>query len=405
MENIDKNMTRAAINKRFTRRTYVFLLRVYLHFFKIVNDSKCNININLLNKFKAVNIIDSSSWKIPKALKRVLPGYNDAGCKIQMMLDYKTGITRLLNILKENCNDQGYSKRMKKQIRPDDLFLFDLGYSIPTFLKMITEQMAFFVSRFSYYATNLYVKKENGFHKVDILDVLKNLKYKRTITEFEYYVGNKNIKTQVRFFAVKLPEKVINEKRRKTRKKFKREGKVPSAKILELCAWNLLMTNIPAEKGITVKEILSFYPIRWTIELFFKQLKSGLAIHKTEVKKNVYRLKCELLGKCIVMAFISFCYSVSRARAWQILGKEISFEKTVKFFKRHATFLYLAIANTKRLLKFVENAINKIICNCQKNRQNSRNNSLDGLIGQLNYKNYKYVNANNSNLVRTACLS
>ncbi|QTA88891.1 transposase [Desulfonema magnum] len=35
-----------------------------------------------------------------------------------------------------------------------------------------------------------------------------------------------------------------------------------------------------------VRTILAFYPIRWSVELFFKQFKSVLNIHKTEVKNN-----------------------------------------------------------------------------------------------------------------------
>ncbi|MCP4346084.1 MAG: hypothetical protein GY795_11240 [Desulfobacterales bacterium] len=41
------------------------------------------------------------------------------------------------------------------------------------------------------------------------------------------------------------------------------------------------------------------------------------------------------MGKAIVAVFISFCYSKARRSAWQISGKEISFDKTVKYFKRN----------------------------------------------------------------------
>lgn len=350
------------------------------------------MDIELLNKFNAINIIDSSSWKIPEALKKVFPGYNGAGCKIQMMLDYKTGIIRLLDILKENFNDQNYSKKMKKQINSNDLFLFDLGYSIPVFLKTITERLAFFISRFNYYAVSLYVKKEDSFHKIDILDVLKKLKHKNSIIEFEYYVGNKTIKVKIRFLAMRVPEEVSNQRRRKARKKAAKKGKTPSKKTLALCDWHFLMTNIPVEKGIDVKEIIGFYPIRWSIELLFRQLKSVLAIHKTEVKTNAYRLKCEILGKCIVVMFISLFYSIARAKTWQLFGKEISFEKTVKYFKRNVACLFeLLLISTRKSLDFIEKMINKIIHVCQKNRQSSRKNSLDTLIDRLSYESFKYV--------------
>ena len=122
------------------------------------------------------------------------------------------------------------------------------------------------------------------------------------------------------------------------------------------------MTNIPVEKGIDIRTILAFYPIRWSVELFFKQLKSILKIHKTEVKSNKNRLKCEVLGKCIVAMFISYCYSKARSDAWRILGKEISFDKTVKYFKRNiAGLVELISVSVSKTVQHVKKMIIKII--------------------------------------------
>ena len=172
-KNITENMTRMAINKRFTEKSYNFLLGIYSHFFKVLNDKAHKINVAVINKFGAIKIIDSSSWKIPKALSIVLKGYNGAGCKIQMLIDYATGLIQLLDITKESFNDQSYSKTIKKQVQAGDLFIFDLGYSIPVFLRTIAERLAFFLSRFNYHAMRLYVKRGDIFCEVDILEVLK----------------------------------------------------------------------------------------------------------------------------------------------------------------------------------------------------------------------------------------
>ena len=172
-ENLTENMTRVAINKRFTAESYNFLMKIYSNFFKVLNDDAKKIDVATINKFSAIKIIDSSSWKIPKAFSTVFKGYNGAGCKIQMMIDYATGLIQLLDITKESFNDQSYSKMMKDQIHKGELLIFDLGYSIPIFLKTIAEQCAFFLSRFNYHAMRLYVKKNGIFYDVDILKVLK----------------------------------------------------------------------------------------------------------------------------------------------------------------------------------------------------------------------------------------
>lgn len=383
-------ISRAAINKRFTKEAHKFFLGIYFYFFRILRKNSRIANIDLLNKFKAIKIIDSSSWEIPKALKEIFPGYNEAGCKIQLLLDYKTGLMRLLDIVKESFNDQNYSKTLKKIIKQDELWIFDLGYSIIEFLEIIIKKTAFFLSRFNYHAHNLYIRKGEEFYKTDILTILRRAKTFKSITEFaEFYVGNKKAKIKVRFIVIRLPEEVANERRRKAKKAARKQL---SKESLELCNWILLMTNIPQEKAIDVKEIILLYPIRWQIELFFKQLKSVLQIHKSEVKSNVYRLRCEILGKCIVALFMSFCYSVASSITWQALGKEISIGKTARCFKRNIVFLQqLLSCSIGRAVDFIKELIMKIIETCQKNRQKSRKNSLDALIDGAGCENLKYI--------------
>ena len=190
---------------------------------------------------------------------------------------------------------------------------------------------------------------------------------------------------------MRMPEEATKEKRRKVRLTASKSSKRPSKETLELCNWLFLMTNIPEEKKINVREILALYPIRWSIELFFKQIKSVFEIHKTKVKNNEYRLKCEVLGKCIVAMFMSYCYSVARSIKWQLCSQEISIEKTAKYFKRNIACLFeMLLISICKAHNFIEKMIMKIINTCQKDRQKKRKNSLDILIEQSIYKDLKY---------------
>lgn len=317
------------------------------------------------------------------------------------MYDYKSGVINLLEVTEETFNDQKYSKTIGDHIHIDDLFIFDLGYSIADTLKMIDEKNAYFVCRFNYAGINLYIKNEETYDKFNILDALKKLNSNKTIYEFEYYVGNKDKKIKIRLFVIKAPQEVADKRRRRLYQNAKKRGSCPKKESLELCDWTFYMTNIPVEKGINIRTILAFYPIRWSVELFFKQLKSILNIHKTEVKNNEYRLKCEVLGKCIVAMFISYCYSKARSCAWRRLGKEISFDKTVKYFKRNiAGLVELVSISGSKAIKHVKKMIIQIIITCQKNRQKSRKNSLDMLIEGSIYENYKHLKINQIRLMR-----
>ena len=160
------------------------------------------------------------------------------------------------------------------------------------------------------------------------------------------------------------------------------------------------MTNIPAEKNIDIKELLALYPIRWAIELYFKQLKSILQIHKTEVKNNPNRLKCEIMGKAIVALFICFCYSTTRSHTWKVFHEEISFEKTVKCFKRQVSiFVERLSRSVHKAVDFLQEIITKVCNTCRKYRQKSRQNSLDVVLERSIFKNQGHIKINMSKLV------
>ena len=199
---------------------------------------------------------------------------------------------------------------------------------------------------------------------------------------------------------LKVPEEVANQRRRKLRRAGQRERYRPSKRALVLCDWSFYMTNIPVEKNIDIKELLALYPIRWSIELYFRQFKSVLQVHKTEVKSNPHRLQCEILGKAIVALFISYCYSTTRAHRWKIFHEEISFEKTVKCFKRHISiFIDRLYSSIVKAVAFIQELIVKIYNTCQKFRQKSRQNSLDVLVERSIYNGLGYKKINMSKIV------
>lgn len=405
-EILTKDMSRVGIHLRFNKQASEFIKKIYQHVFKLTHSSKNNIDVRVLDKFNRVNIMDSSSWKIPSRLQTVFPGYNGAGCKLQLMLDYKSGMPDIIDLTQETYPDSNYVKDINTQIQCDDLFIFDQGYGLTNIFKLLDQRGAFFISRFNYHTISVYIKQNTLFEKIDILKLLTQLNQHNSINELECYIGNNDTKVKVRFFAIKVPQQVADNKRRKLHKDSCRERYTPSKKALLLCDWNFLITNIPEEKGLTVREIMAFYPIRWTIELFFKQLKSILAIHKTEVKHNEERLRCEILGKCIVIMFISYCYSLTRSYTWHRFYAEISFEKTVKYFKRNISILLeLLLVSLCKAINLLRKMIAIIIRTCQKFRQKTKKNSLDVLIERSIYKNLNLVHIKHSALVKLNCLT
>lgn len=388
------NISIAGVHERFNREACEFFDGIYAHYFKKVASNMDKINVEIVNGFNRVNIVDSSSWKIPARLKETFPGYNEAGCKVQFMIDYKNGAIRLLDITEEIYPDQKYAiKRIGDYVEKDDLMLIDMGYSIMAGIKAIEEKEGYFISRLNYHAVNLYTERAGEFLIVDILDITRRFGREDKVIEVECYGGNSKDKIKMRAIGVKLPEKEANEKRRKIRLNAKKKGKSPTKKTLELSSWSFFITNIPEEKGLSVKDIIRFYPVRWNIELFFKQMKSILNIHRTEVRENAYRLRCEVLGKCILAMIISYCYGLARSYTWNKMRMEISFEKTVKLFKRTGSSLVvmLLVGSRRKIREFIKHMLILIVHTCKKNRQRSRKNTLDVLIEKVEHKNFKQV--------------
>ena len=163
IENFSKKLERASVNERFNKNAYIFLQEIYSYFFKKLTKAKNNLNIDLFNKFNEIKIIDSSSWKIPKALRKIFAGFNEAGCKIQLMMNYKSGAFSFIDLTRETYNDQSYSKQMHQHIQPNDLCVFDLGYVVAKAIVSIHKKKAFFYQDLIPRALHCMPKKEMNF--------------------------------------------------------------------------------------------------------------------------------------------------------------------------------------------------------------------------------------------------
>ena len=102
------------------------------------------LEVAALSHFTAVNIIDSTSWKLPTGFADVFPGYHVAGCKVQLMFDYITGAINLVDLKKQTDTDQSYARVLAQQLQFGALYLFDMGYTVADALFAIDEAQAFF---------------------------------------------------------------------------------------------------------------------------------------------------------------------------------------------------------------------------------------------------------------------
>jgi len=387
------DLSRPGIHHRFTEQACAFMKTMVADFMARLKTEGHAIEVAALKSFTAVNIIDSTSWKLPAGLAAAFPGYQDAGCKVQLMFDYLTGTVNLVDLMKQTVTDQSYARILAKQLQSGALYLFDMGYTVADALAAIDAADAFFLSRFNTFGLNLYRPASSGFETIDLLDEIQHVTGQQTGLDWALWVGNKTHKTRARLVLTRLPEEIANRRRQSAKQSAHKRGKTPSQKSLCLCDWGLWITNIPkSNHALDVLTLLALYPLRWSIELFFKQMKSTLDCHETTVQSNPHRLTCEVLGRCIITLFITFCYSCARAHAWRQMHREVSFDKTVKHFRRHVAPLVETLYNQSPdcLVAHLTEHLHGILRYCLKTRQKSRTSSLEEVLQPSRYRDYLF---------------
>jgi IS4 transposase len=137
-----------------------------------------------------------------------------------------------------------------------------------------------------------------------------------------------------------------------------------------------MMTNVPAQ-WLPDEMVRHFYTLRWQIELLFKQLKTVLCIHKSNTGKE-NRLRCEIYGKLIMAVLIHRVHSEINIRLWNNNKRELSIEKLYKRIQeRSFIILDLLLSSLHKAIKYLKNEISRLIKNCLKSKQRSRQTTLE----------------------------
>jgi hypothetical protein len=371
-------VSRSGLHQKFTDKAAKFFKKLLETIIvKQVSRNKI-IEPEILKHFERVMLQDSTSWDVSENLSAIFPGSggsaSSANCKLQCVYDYKSGSIVLVEDREGIEPDQKYSQNIGTIVEKDDLIIFDLGYwSFETFYT-IQSKGGYFLSRLNT-AANFWYSKGKEIIQLNLEEFLK--KQKGNSVEIIGFIKDKqDRRVKVRLTAYRVPANIADQRRWELRKKANKKGHRVSRKSLQLCDWSLFITNA-SEEQIPGKMIRTIYRVRWNIELLFKSWKSILRIHKSNVKKNENRLKCELYGKLILAVITHIIHSELHSYLWITEQKELSFDKLWKFIVSHSEGLHNAI---KRSLRSFSNKVNSyidvIIKECEKYHQKSRKTTL-----------------------------
>jgi len=235
--------------------------------------------INGLSKFNRVLVEDSTCIKLPSALFNEFPGTANQTSKkvsmarIQLCVDLKNGdhLNYALNSYRDH--DGTYASKILGSIKPGDLVIRDLGYSVNSIFDQIGKLDAFYISRFRIRSILYSIDNEE---LIDLVKVLKGVENKGlSYFESNFIIGGKD-RLKCRVICMKLDPEQIKKRKKQNRHNGNR-NKNKDHKTIYLNTWNILITNLTNEE-YSGEGIYKLYSLRWHIELIFKTWKSYIDV-------------------------------------------------------------------------------------------------------------------------------
>lgn len=290
------DMSKEGIHKRFTPQAVCFLkTMIQSQLSRQFSAIRC---AELTKHFPAINIKDSSKFLLPGIYKDDYPGFGNFHkehgiMNIQYEYDLLRGDWKTLELTSIKTNDQQDSRESIDSISKGELYIRDLGYVTPFYLKSITEKEAFFLNRMPAQAN---VCNTNG-QPIDWISL--DRKFRKTSTtalDLQVRVYEREPIT-CRMIVERVDDQVYKNRIKQAERSAKKHGVGLTEKHKIRCRYNTFITNV--ERDVLPSNIIRrVYHLRWQIEIIFKTWKSSLKINQLKkVKKE--RLECQLLAKLL----------------------------------------------------------------------------------------------------------
>lgn len=345
----------------------VTFLRQLLQVWVVRFRQQGQLNDTVLGHFCQVNLLDSTEITLPAGLRTLFPGKQGAALKVQLSFDYLTGTLNALEVTPARQPDQRCALLTTCAV-PGSLQVFDLGYFDQARLAEIDAAQAYFVTRLQD-QTALYLP-ESG-QRLNLDEALRQFPY--TSHEWQVELGA-NARLPVRLLAERLPDAVVEQRRRKAHADAKRWGKTCSQRQLDLLAWNLWITNVPAH-WLTLAQVRLVYHVRWQIELLFKVCKSQAQLDAIR-HWSAARLQCQLYARLLGIALFQWLVS-----PWRFRDHELSPPKAFRSLRRKLSdFVRAVVSGPDALARLLSNLAASFSRFAQKNQRKKTPSTYQRLV-------------------------
>jgi hypothetical protein len=285
----------SGLSQRFTEEACQLLQRLLEEAVALGIKAQQAVPSDLLSRFEAVILEDSTSIRLPGKLADLWPScgggsrQSKAGLKWHVRWDLKHGGVQ--GVLTASRVADPSSPLRRQGIAQGTLNIADEAYCS---LEWLGKQPGMFLCRPSSRVQFLDPESKAvlDLEKIGPLVVGQAL-------DREVLVG-KEAKLPARLILVRVPEEVVEKRQARIRAEAKRRGRdQANAQSLLRARWTVLITNVPRSM-LSVSEVLVLQRARWQIERLFRLWKEYGKIDEWRGRTR-WRLLCEIVAKLLAM--------------------------------------------------------------------------------------------------------
>jgi hypothetical protein len=289
-------ISRQGLEQRFTARAAFFMEQMVGEAAKRVVRGP-RVESVLLGHFNGVYLLDSSVLVLPDELAAVWAGCEGSAVKLAVCWELQQGGLEQITL----CPGRDHDQRTPLQdfrLPTGSLRLADLGFFDLEVLDRLQNEGSYWIVR---YKGGTVVANEQG-QPLDLVAYLNHLQ--PNTGQVTVQLGQKHA-LPCRLIVERVPDTVLQQRRAALRDWERRHQQTASPERYALCAWTLLLTNVPAD-WLSPGQVRRLYALRWQIELLFKLWKNVGWLDEWNTT-NPWRVLCELYAKLLALLLQHAC--------------------------------------------------------------------------------------------------
>lgn len=349
----------SGLSQRFTPEAAHFLEAVLQ---QLVMHTVCvsPAPIELLNRFGAVIIEDSTTIALPDALQKEWrgcggrQGHTASAMKVHVQWDLLQGSLAGPVLTDGRVADQ-CSPLRERPLEAGCLYITDIGYFGLNWLHRHTQTGGLYLTRPR--STTCFLTTDA--QRLDLLEIGPWVVHQ--CVDLPVLVGTR-VKLPARLLMIRLPDEVIEQRREKIWATAKKHGKTPTVRQLALAQWTILITNVPVAQ-LSISEAVVLQRARWQIELLFKLWKEHGLLDEWRTN-NPWRILCEIISKLIALLIQHW---VLLQGSWQDPSR--SLVKAAKIVRKHALEFLVLLMHHDSLLPLFQRLEQAMRSGCRLNRR------------------------------------